>query len=190
VGRALGGVVSLINANGRLTETLTQSRAGGQGPVGGSFTETRTRTTAPSVTVTWGGGIITTLQLGNTNSEQITSGNLTRRSQRDVGATANFSFRPPRSLVRLPNVIRSTLSFNRSSTDICLIQAETVECAPVANTRRSALDIRMDTGFSSQLRGGLSFNYVVTEQRHLSSELAQMIFTVFAEIFFVSGQIR
>jgi hypothetical protein len=60
----------------------------------------------------------------------------------------------------------------------------------VANTRRSALDIRMDTGFSSQLRGGLSFNYVVTEQRHLSSELAQMIFTVFAEIFFVSGQIR
>ncbi|HET7039874.1 MAG TPA: hypothetical protein VFH97_08290, partial [Gemmatimonadales bacterium] len=145
---------------------------------------------APSLTVTWVGGIVTTVQLGNITSEQVTSGNVTRREQRDVGATANFAFRPPRSLVRLPNDIRSTLSYNRSSTDICLVRAETVECAPVSNTRRSALDIRMDTGFSSQLRAGLSFNYVVTEQRHLSSELAQVIFTVFAEIFFVSGQIR
>jgi hypothetical protein len=31
---------------------------------------------------------------------------------------------------------------------------------------------------------------VITAQRHLSREFSQMVFSVFAEIFFVSGQVR
>jgi len=60
----------------------------------------------------------------------------------------------------------------------------------VSDSYRSAIDARLDTGFSSQLRGGASFSYVVTAQRHLSREFAQTVFSVFAEIFFVSGQLR
>jgi hypothetical protein len=186
----LGGVVSIVNANGRLARTLSVSRHAGLAEGEESVSETRGRTVAPNVTVTWIGGLVTTFQLSKNTSEQFTSGNLTRRDQQDVGGNASFDFRPPSSIVRLPNDIRTTLSYNRSSTDICLVRAGAVECTPVANSRRSALDIRMDTGFSSQVRGGLSFSYVVTEQRHTSQELAQVIFTFFAEIFFVTGQLR
>jgi hypothetical protein len=186
----LGGVVSFINANGRLSETRTESRQGGLAEGEGSLTESRARAVAPSVTITWIGGIVTGFQLSRGTTDQITSGNLTRRDQEEVGGSANFSFRPPSALVRLPNDIRSTLSYSRSVTDVCLILAGTTECSPVANSRRTALAIRMDTGFSSQVRGGLSFSYVVTEQRHTSSELAQVIFTFFTEIFFATGQPR
>jgi hypothetical protein len=188
--KVLGGVVSIINANGRLVRTRTETRQAGLVPGEESVTETRGRALAPSVTITWIGGVVTAFQLSRSTSEQFTSGNVTRREQADAGGNVSFDFRPPRSLVRLPNEIRTTLSYNRSGTDICLIRAGATECTPVANSRRSALDIRMDTGFSSQVRGGLSFSYVVTEQRHTSQELAQVIFTVFAEIFFVTGQIR
>ena len=186
----LGGVVSIINANGRLSDTRTESRSGGLAGGEESVTESRAHAVAPSVTITWIGGIVTAFQLSRSTTDQITSGNLTRRDQEEVGGSANFQFRLPSALVRLPNDIRSTLSYNRSVTDVCLIRAGTTECSPVANTRRSALDIRMDTGFSSQVRGGLSFSYVVTEQRHTSSELAQVIFTIFTEIFFATGQPR
>lgn len=189
-GRITGGVVSIINANGRLSETVTESRQIGAGEGGESGTETRQRALAPSLTVSWAGGVVTTFQLGRSKSDQSTSGNLTKRDQQDLGGTASFAFRPPRSLVRLPNDIRTTLSYNRSSTNICVVLAAATECTPVANSRRRAIDLRMDTGFSGQVRGGLSFSHVVTEQRHTSSELAQVIFTVFAEIFFVSGQVR
>jgi hypothetical protein len=61
---------------------------------------------------------------------------------------------------------------------------------PVSESYRSTLDVRMDTGFSSQVRGGANFSYVINGQRHLSREFSQMVFSVFAEIFFVSGQLR
>jgi hypothetical protein len=186
----LGGVVTLINANGRLARTLAESRHTGLTEGEESVSETRGHSIQPSMTVTWIGGLVTTFTINRNTSEQLTSGNLTQRVQQDVGGVASFDFRPPSSIVRLPNDIRTTLSYNRSSTDICLVRAGSGECTPVANSRRTALDIRMDTGFSSQLRGGLSFSYVVTEQRHTSQELAQVIFTFFAEIFFVTGQLR
>jgi hypothetical protein len=64
------------------------------------------------------------------------------------------------------------------------------ECTSVSNSIRSALDVRMDTGFSSQIRGGLSLSHVVTTQEHTSSEVAQTVFTMSVEILFLSGQIR
>lgn len=188
--RVLGGVVSIINANGRFSETRTESRQGGLAEGQESLTETRAHAVAPSVTITWIGGVVTAFQLNRSTTDQITAGNLTRRDQEEVGGSANFAFRPPRSLVHLSNDIRSTLSYSRSVTDVCLIRAGTTECSPVSNSRRTTLDIRMDTGFSSQVRGGLSFSYIVTEQRHTSSELAHVIFTFFAEVFFATGQPR
>jgi len=46
----------------------------------------------------------------------------------------------------------------------------------------------MDTGMSSTVVGGLSFSYILTDQRHLSSRFSQYVFTVFAEINFVTGR--
>jgi hypothetical protein len=102
----------------------------------------------------------------------------------------NLGFRLPRSLVRMRSDIRTTLSVNSSVVTTCLLRAGASECSPVSDSRRRAVDLRLDTGFSPQVRGGASFSYVLTEQRQTSARYSQLTVTVFAEIFFESGQIR
>jgi hypothetical protein len=183
-------VLSIINASARYTENhsenLQPGLAGGEGSVG----ETRGKALAPSLTLTWRGGIVTTVQYNTATSDGVTSGNVARRDQEDWNASLNFAFRIPRSLVRLRNEIRATVTYATSAVATCLIQVNTTECVPVSENYRSALDVRMDTGFSSQVRGGANFSYVISGQRHLSREFSQMVFSVFAELFFVSGQLR
>jgi hypothetical protein len=183
-------VVSGINANARFSETRNESEQSGVAGGEGSRSETRARAVSPNLTVTWAGGIVTNLQYNRSTSEQVTSGNVTQRLQRDLGGTASFAFRPPRSLVRIPNDIRTTIAYNRAATETCLLRVGSEECTSVSNSIRSALDVRMDTGFSSQIRGGLSLSHVVTTQEHTSSEVAQTVFTISVEILFLSGQLR
>ena len=183
-------VVSIINASLRYTESSSENVQPGLAGGEGSIAESRAKALAPSVTLTWSGGIVTTVQYSTAESDAITSGNTSRRDQEDWNASLNFAFRTPASIVRLPNEIRATITYATSTTVICLIQANTSECAPVSESYRSTLDVRMDTGFSSQVRGGANFSYVINGQRHLSREFSQMVFSVFAEIFFVSGQLR
>jgi hypothetical protein len=183
-------VLSIINASARYSETSSENVQPGPGGGEGSTAQTRGRTLSPSVTLTWGGGIATSLQYSTATSDAITSGNIARRDQEDWNTSVNFAFRTPRSLLRLRNEIRTTLTYSRSTVAVCLIQAGTDACVPVSESYRSVMDARIDTGFSSQVRGGANFSYVITGQRHLSREFSQMVFSVFAEIFFVSGQIR
>ncbi|MDH3497735.1 MAG: cell surface protein SprA [Gemmatimonadota bacterium] len=183
-------VVSIVNANVRYVENETSSEQPGLAGGEASSTASTSRAVGPSLTLTWVGGIVTTFQLNDAQTNAITSGNTTRRDQDDWTATVNFAFRPPRSLIRLRNEIRSTLSYTSSAVVVCLLRAGSDECTPISDSRRSALDIRLDTGFSPQVRGGANFSYVVTEQRHTSQEFAQMVFSVFAEVFFLSGQLR
>jgi len=183
-------VISIINAGARYSDARSENVQPGLAGGEGSTAETRTKAVAPSLTLTWRGGIVTSLQYSTATSDGVTSGNTSRRNQEDWNASVNFAFRPPRAILRLPNEIRTTLTYSTSTTTICLIQAGTADCVPVSESYRSALDARLDTGFSSQVRGGANFSYVITAQRHLSREFSQMVFSIFAEIFFVSGQIR
>lgn len=183
-------VLSIINASARYIESTSENVQPGLAGGEGSVAETRSKALAPSVTLTWRGGIVTTLQYSTATSDGITSGNTSRRDQEDWNASLNFSFRMPRSLLRLRNEIRTTLTYSTSTVAVCLVQAGADECLPISETYRSTIDARLDTGFSSQVRGGANFSYVITAQRHLSREFSQMVFSVFAEIFFVSGQLR
>ena len=183
-------IISIVNASARYVQNRSQNRQAGLAGGEGSTAETLGKAFSPSVTLTWRGGIVTTLQHNTARTDGVTSGNTSRRDQEDWNASLNFAFRPPRSIVRLPNEIRTTLSYATSTVVVCLLQANATECAPISDSYRSALDVRLDTGFSSQVRGGANFSYVITAQRHLSREFSQMVFSVFAEIFFVSGQLR
>ena len=184
-------LISILSMNARFSETRTENvQAALDGEGAESRRENRTRTVAPSATVTWNGGVVTSLQFTRSTSDVVTSGNVTKRDTRDWGANMTFSFRPPRSLVRLRNEIRSTLSYNSSLVSVCLVRTGSSECTLVSDSRRSAFDVRMDTGFSAEVRGGLSFSLIRTEQRQTSSKFSQIVFTVFAEVFFITGQIR
>jgi hypothetical protein len=183
-------VLSIVNASARYAETRTENVQPGLAGGEGSMAESRGTAVAPAVTLTWRGGIVTSLQYSTSTSDAVTSGNISRRDQADWNASVNFAFRMPRSLVRLPNEIRATLGYSTSTVAACLIQAGTDECVPVSESYRSTIDVRLDTGLSSQVRGGANFSYAITAQRHLSREFSQMVFSVFAEIFLVSGQLR
>jgi hypothetical protein len=187
---ALRKVISILTANARLTRSFSFSEQPGLAGGEPSRTENTARTVAPSVSLTWFGGVITSMQYSHATSDALTSGNTTRRDQEDWSGAMNFGFRLPRSLIRMRNDIRTTLSVNSSVVATCLLRAGTTECSPVSDSRRRAVDLRLDTGFSPQVRGGASFSYVLTEQRQTAARYSQLTVTVFAEIFFLSGQIR
>jgi len=182
--------LSIINANARYVENRSENVQAGLAGGEGSTSLTVGKSLTPSLSLTWGGGVVTALQHGRSTSDQITSGNTTRREQADWSGSVSFGFRVPRTFLRRANEIRTTLNYVVSEVTVCLLQAGAVDCIPVSDSYRSALDVRLDTGFSSQVRAGASFSHVVTAQRHVSREFAQTVFAVFAEIFFVSGQIR
>ncbi len=187
---ALRRVISILSANARLTRSFSLTEQPGLAGDEPSRTQNTARAVAPSVSITWIGGITTSMQYSHATSDALNSGNTTRRDQEDWSGAMNFGFRLPRSLIRLRNDIRTTLSVNSSVVTTCLLRGGTTECSPVSDSRRRAVDLRLDTGFSPQVRGGASFSYVLTEQRQTSARYSQLTVTVFAEVFFLSGQIR
>ncbi|NIN11438.1 MAG: cell surface protein SprA [Gemmatimonadales bacterium] len=153
-------------------------------------TENNSRMVAPSITATWIGGVVTTAHYSVATTEAVTSGNVTESERRNWGGNVSFAFRPPRSLVRLRSRIGTTLAFSSSLLAVCVQLAGSDECRTVSDSRRQQFDFRMDTGLTDALRGGLTFSYVLTDQRHTSSKLSQIVFTVFADINFSAGQVR
>jgi len=194
-GGLLGRAVSSLSAQAQYRVSETTVRQGVGAAVAApaptappALTQSHVRLFTPSVTVTWTAGITTGAHYGESRTDLTAAGNTTRNDRVDWGGNLSFPFRAPRSLVRLPNPIRTVLSGSASDTRACLIRAGTSECAAVADSRRRQLDARMDTGMSSTVVGGLSFSYILTDQRHLSSRFSQYVFTVFAEINFVTGR--
>ncbi len=164
----------------------TQSASGVRDVV----TENNSRFLTPSVTVNWIGGISTAVQYSVTEGQSVTAGNSTESDRVAWGGSASFGFRLPRSVGGLRSPIQTTFSFNASKLAVCLQRADGDDCTPVSDSRRRQLDVRMDTGFTQTLRGGATFTYVVTDQRHLSNRLSQLVFTVFADVNLFAGQFR
>jgi hypothetical protein len=163
----------------------------GEGRQGGrASTENNSTQLTPSLTLGFLAGVTVTGRLTLAESERITSGSTTRSERRDWTGALNFAWRPPVSLIRMRNRIQTTLSFGTSFLGVCIVRTASDECQTVSESRRNQFDFRMDTGFSEMLRGGLTFSYVVSEQRHLSQELSQFIFTVYGNLTLRAGQLR
>jgi hypothetical protein len=153
-------------------------------------TENNTTMLAPSLTLSLPVGIILSGQYTTSESERVTSGNITESKRDAWSGSANFSWRFPQGLIRLRNRIQTTLSYNVSILAVCILQTGAEMCRTVSDSRRDQVNFRMDTGVSESLRAGLTFSYVVSDQRHLSQKLTQMIFTVYGELSFRAGQLR
>ncbi len=161
--------------------------------LGGSdsvITENNSRYLTPTLTLSWSPGITTAVQFTNAKTEAVTSGNRTESERTAWGASANFGWNLPTSIVRSGNRVQTSVAFNSSTQAVCLLQTGAVGCRSVSDSRRNQLDIRMDTGFTQSLRGGMTFSYVLTDQRQTSQTLSQIVFTIYADINFVSGQVR
>jgi len=189
---AMGRAVKSLSAQTQYRLSQTTIRQGlpdsGATASGWAATDSKLRVFQPSLSVVWAGGVTTGAQYALSRTDLTTSGNVNRNERVDWGANLGFSFRSPASLARLPNPIRATVSASASDSKACLMLAGAADCTPVADSRRRQVDVRMDTGVSPTVVGGLSFSYILTDQRHLSSRFSQYVFTLFAEINFLSGR--
>ncbi len=156
----------------------------------GVRTETSRETIRPSITLTWATGLATTAQYSRLRSDVVTSGNRTRTDESSWGGTVNFSVSSPAWIARLPSDVRTSLGWNQSDVFVCLQRVGGESCLPISDSRRQQLDVRVDTAFPPNLRGGASLSYVLNELRHVSSRFSQVIFTVFLDINFLASQIR
>ena len=185
----LGALVTTVTAQAQYRVVKSSSAAfDASGSVPGVVTENNSVFVAPSLTLTWVGGITTSAQYMAGTSEVVTAGNVTDSDRREWGARVSFSFRPPQSLVRLRNRIHTTVTANSSELAVCLLRSGTDECRAVSDSRRRQFDLRIDTGFSPALHGGLTLSYVLTDQRHTSNKLSQLVFTIFADINLLAGR--
>jgi len=185
-------LITSLAAQTRYRKAVSNNTQGGGelGGSGGLAGETRSSSVSPTLTLSWAGGVLTAGQYTRALTEVVTSGNLTRTDRKDWGGTVSLAFPAPRSLVRMPSPIRSSVSVSVSDALVCIVPAGSGQCVPISDSRRRQGDIKLDTGFSPSVSGGASFGYVLTEQRHLATRLSQFIFTVFAEINFQAGQVR
>ncbi len=154
------------------------------------LTEDNTKVLSPSVTLIWPGGVTTSGSFSTTTSERVTSGNTTNTDRLDWNGTVGFGFRLPESLMQMRSQIRTTVSFSSSKRAVCLIRVGSDECRTVSDSRRQQFDLRLDTGLSETLRGGATFSYVVSDLRHTSDKLTQVVFSIFLDLRLFAGEIR
>ncbi|MCZ6918860.1 MAG: cell surface protein SprA [Gemmatimonadetes bacterium] len=198
----LRGALSSVSAQARYRRTVGSSfqpaalqapgpdSQGGANGTTGIFAENRATNVTPTITLTWLAGVVTTARFSRIRSEVLTSGNSTLNDERSWGGSVNFSFRAPTTIFRLPSDVRTSLTVNATDATLCQKRAESPECAIVSDSRRRQVNIRMDTGFPPSMRGGASFSYVLTEERHTASKVSQMVFTIFLDINFLASQVR
>ena len=163
---------------------------GSTGATGSVTTENRSKFVAPSLTVSLPIGMTLSGTYTNSRSEAITSGNVMRSDRQEWGANTNFAFQLPGFLFRTPNRIQTTFGYNSSILAVCILTTGADQCVTVSDSRREQFDIRMTSGISQSLRGGLTFSYVVNDQRHTSQKITQIVFTIHAELNFRAGQLR
>ncbi len=156
----------------------------------GVLTENNSKEISPSFTVVWTGGVSTTASYSSRTTERVTSGNITNTESKDWTGVVAFAFRPPRSLVRLRNQVRTTVSVLSSKLAVCLLRADSDECRSVSDSRRRQVDVRLDSGFSETLRGGATFSYTLTDVRHTSDKLSQIVFSIFFDVRLLAGEVR
>jgi hypothetical protein len=170
--------------------TLESSTTQGLGTAGTVSTTSTTTLLAPSAAVTWVGGVTTAVRYSLSRGDLVTAGNRTETNREEWSASAGFAFAIPESLARLRDRVRATLAYHASRATTCLVRLGSDDCRAVSDSRRRQLDARLDTGLSDVVRGGLSFSYVVTDQRHTSDRISQLVFSIFADINLFAGDIR
>ena len=163
---------------------------GGDGLEESTLTEDNTTVIAPTITLSWPGGVTTSASYSSATRGRVTSGNTINTDQAEWRGTLGFGFRPPESIIRMRSQIRTNVTFDSSKRAVCLVRAGSDECRSVSDSRRHELAVRLDTGLSEMLRGGANFNYVVNDLRHTSDRLSQVVFSIFLDLRLFAGEIR
>jgi hypothetical protein len=187
----IGRVLSSLTAQMTYRRSQTaneQPTFGAPGSV--AISRTSERVMAPSVTLSWAGGVFTSADASRTRSERLTAGNLFRTARAQENATVSFAFRPPAVLGRLRAPIRTTGRYSVLKNTTCLRSAGQDDCVPYVDSRHVQAQLTMDTDLPPNMSAGFQMAYLVTEERQTNRKVAQLVITAFVQLATSVGQIR
>lgn len=182
---------ALLNISGQLQYRVRETGSAlPAGTTGVASVSSEARTVAPSLNLTWIQGVITGLQYSNTLTDNVANGNLNQTEQEAWSGNVSFQWRPPESLARLPNPIRTQVRYSKETIARCLQTVGEPSCSSLSFTERVDRGLQLDTDVPPNLSAGLSVSHLVTEERHFERKFSQLTFTAFIQFSFLTGEIR
>jgi len=189
LGRLLSGITAQVNV--RRHEASTSQPTLGQGVnLPAALTEATERAVAPSLTLSWIRGILTSADYTTDRSEVVQSGSLLRTQTTTTNAYVAFAFRPPASLVKLPTDIRTNARYTVTSSLQCVVPASQTQCVPYVDTQQKQSQLSMDTEFPPTFSAGLQVAYILNQQFQLNQKTAQLTITAYVSLSTSVGQFR
>ena len=189
LGKLLSGVSAQVNVRKHEASTL-QPTIGIGSDQPASRSDATERVTAPSLTLTWVHGILTSADYSNDRSEQRTSGSLVRTTTATSNAYVAFAFRPPQSIVKLPTDIRTNARYTVTSSSQCIQPVSVQQCISFVDTQQKQTQLSMDTEFPPTFSAGLQVAYILNVQKQLNQKTAQLTITAYVSLSTSVGQFR
>ena len=189
-GRILTSFTAQLGYRRRDTESRQVAFGGGEAAGGGTRSSSTDRSVAPSLSLTWVGGVSTSYDASTSRSEVINAGNVFRTNRSAQNANVNVSFRAPRGLVRLRAPVRGSLRYATNRSLVCLQAAGQATCVPYADSRRAQAELTLDTDVPPNISAGFQMAYVLNEERQANRKNAQLVLTVFVSLTTSVGQVR
>ena len=184
VGRLLTALTAQVSVRRRIT-TSTQPGFGAATTVQSSTTD---RSVAPSVTLTWLKGILTSFDASSQQTDQLSVGNLFHSQRSSQNATLNFAFRPPSR--HFKNDVRTTAHYSALATTTCLKTASQTTCVPYVDSRQRQAQLTMETDLPPNMSAGLQVASITNEERNANRKTRQLVITAFINLSTSVGQLR
>jgi hypothetical protein len=189
IGQFLSGATAQL-AFRRHVSTTAQSLLGAFGTTQLSLNQATDRALAPSLTLTWIYGILTSADYSTDRSESVQSGSLFLTRNTATNAYIAFAFRPPQKLIHLPTPIRASARVTVTATTTCIEATDATSCVSYVDTRQRQTQFSMDTDFPPLFSAGLQVGYILNEQRQLNQKNGDLTITAYVSLSTSVGQFR
>jgi len=188
--RNVGRVLSSLTAQATYRRTQIASEQATFGSGGVAINTSTDRSLTPSLSLTWLGGVLTTVDASQGRTEQVAAGNLFKTERSQQNATVAFAFRPPTALGRWRSNIRTTLRYSVTGNTQCLRSAGQGDCVPFVDSRQVQGQLTMDTELPPNMSAGIQMAYVLNEERQTNRKVRQLVITAFVQLATSVGQLR
>ena len=189
LGKVLNGVTAQVNVRKHESSTSQPTIETGIGRQA-SISEGTERVTAPSLSLSWVHGILTSADYTSDRSEQIASGSLVRTTTSTANAYLAFAFRPPQAIVKLPTDIRTSARYTVTRSAQCIQPVSVQQCISFVDTQQKQTQLSMDTEFPPTFSAGLQVAYILNQQFQLNQKTAQLTITAYVSLSTSVGQFR
>lgn len=189
LGLLLNGITAQMNVR-RHQISSAQPTLGAGVDLPSTLSQGTDRALAPSLTLSWVHGILSSMDYTTDKNETVQSGTLVRTRNATTNAYVAFAFKPPTKLIHLPTDVRTNARYTVTTTQQCVQPAGLDQCVSYVDTRQRQTQLSMDTDFPPTFSAGLQVAYIVNQQLQLNQKTAQLTITAYVSLSTSVGQFR